>query len=174
LLNGLSGFQSALWGALVLSLLNAAFRLWNKKSPLYAFSGVVGVGLAVGIALYLGRSEGFFVTDLISGSMMLFLAILSLVIRHPMAAWTSFLARRWPIDWYWHAQARPAHSEVTFAWAIFFFRTVIYAIFPVPAGEHGHAGGSEAHDQLARDHLDLDSQLCKWNLVTRKPARSKR
>jgi hypothetical protein len=48
------------------------------------------------------------------------LAILSLVIRRPMVAWTSCIARRWPINWYWHPQVRPAYSEVTFAWAIFF------------------------------------------------------
>jgi len=120
LLNGLISFQAAMWGALVLSVLIAVLRLWNKQSLLYALAGVGSVGLAVAIALLLGRSEGFFATNLISGSMTLLLAILSLVIRRPMAAWTSYIARRWPINWYWHPQVRPAYSEVTFAWAIFF------------------------------------------------------
>lgn len=120
LLDRLIGFQVALWGALVLSVLIAVLRLWNKKSLFYALAGVVSVGLAVVVALLLGRSEGFFATDLISGSMTLLLAILSLAIRRPMVAWTSYIARRWPINWYWHPQVRPAYSEVTFAWAIFF------------------------------------------------------
>jgi len=120
LLNGLISFQAAMWGALVLSVLIAVLRLWNKQSLFYALAGVGSVGLAVAIALLLGRSEGFFVTDLVSGSMTLLLAILSLVIRRPMVAWTSYIARRWPINWYWHPQVRPAYSEVTFAWAIFF------------------------------------------------------
>jgi hypothetical protein len=101
-------------------MLIAVLRLWNKKSLFYTLAGVVSVGLAVVIALLLGRSEGFFAADLISRSMTLLLAVLSLVIRHPMVAWTSFIARRWPINWYWHPQVRPAYSEVTFAWAIFF------------------------------------------------------
>jgi hypothetical protein len=52
--------------------------------------------------------------------MTLLLTLVSLVIRRPMMAWTSYIARRWPLDWYWHPQVRPAYSEVTFAWAIFF------------------------------------------------------
>jgi hypothetical protein len=35
-------------------------------------------------------------------------------------AWTSYIARRWPLDWYWHPKARPAYNEVTLAWAVFF------------------------------------------------------
>jgi hypothetical protein len=120
LLNGLISFQAALWGALVLSVLIAVLRLWNKQSLFYALAGVGSVGLAVTIALLLGRSEGFFAADFVSGSMTLLLAILSLVIRRPMVAWTSYLARRWPINWYWHPQVRSAYSEVTFAWVIFF------------------------------------------------------
>lgn len=120
LLNGLLSFQAAMWGALVLAVLIAVLRLWNKQSLFYALAGVGSVGLAVAVALLLGRSEGFFVTDLVSGSMTLLLAILSLVIRRPMVAWTSYIARRWPINWYWHPQVRPAYSEVTFVWVIFF------------------------------------------------------
>jgi len=119
-LHELISFPAAMWGALVLSGLIAALRLWNKQSLFYALSGVGSVGLAVAIALWLGRSEGFFATNLVSGSMILLLALLSLVIRRPMVAWTSYIARRWPLDWYWHPQVRPAYSEVTLAWVIFF------------------------------------------------------
>jgi hypothetical protein len=48
------------------------------------------------------------------------LALVSVVIRKPMVAWTSYLARRWPLDWYWHPRVRPAYSEVTLAWILFF------------------------------------------------------
>jgi len=44
----------------------------------------------------------------------------SVLARRPLVAWTSYLARRWPLDWYWHPRVRPAYSEVTLAWAVFF------------------------------------------------------
>ncbi|MBK8783264.1 MAG: DUF3159 domain-containing protein [Anaerolineales bacterium] len=120
LVNGLVGFQAAMWSALLLSVIIAAARVIRKQPLLYALAGVGSVGIAIGIAWFLGKSEGFFLPGLISGSMTLLLTIVSLVIRRPMVAWTSYLARRWPLDWYWHEKVRPAYSEVTFAWAIFF------------------------------------------------------
>ncbi|MFN8410784.1 MAG: DUF3159 domain-containing protein [Anaerolineales bacterium] len=120
LANGLIGFQAAMWSALILSVVIAVARIIRKQSLLYALAGVGSVGIAIGIAWFLGKSEGFFLPGLISGSMTLLLAIVSLIIRRPMVAWTSFIARRWPLEWYWHPQVRPAYSEVTFAWALFF------------------------------------------------------
>ena len=120
LINGLVGFQAAMWSALILSAGIAILRIVRKQSLTYALAGVGSVAVAIGLALYLGKSEGFFLPGLISGSMTLLLTILSLVIRRPMVAWTSYIARRWPLDWYWHPQVRPAYSEVTFAWVIFF------------------------------------------------------
>jgi hypothetical protein len=120
LVNGLVGFQAAMWSALALSVVIAAIRISRKQSITYALAGVASVAVAIGIAWFLGKSEGFFLPGLISGSMTLLLTIVSLLIRRPMVAWTSYIARRWPLDWYWHPKVRPAYSEVTFAWAIFF------------------------------------------------------
>ena len=103
LLNGLISFQAAMWGALIFSALIAVLRLWKKQSLWYSLAGVVSVGLAVAVAALLGKSQGFFAADLVSGSMTILLAILSLIIRRPMVAWTSYLARRWPFEWFWHS-----------------------------------------------------------------------
>jgi hypothetical protein len=98
----------------------AIVRIVRKQSLVYALAGVGSVAVAIGIAWFLGRSEGFFLPGLVSGSMTLLLTIVSLLICRPMVAWTSYLARRWPLEWYWHAQVRPAYSEVTLAWTLFF------------------------------------------------------
>jgi len=120
LINGLVNFQAAMWSALALSVLFAIFRIVRKQSLLYALAGVGSVAVAIGIAWLLGKSEGFFLPGLISGSMTLLLTAVSLMIRRPMVAWTSYIARHWPLDWYWHPQVRPAYGEVTIAWAVFF------------------------------------------------------
>ena len=131
LINGLVSFQAAMWSALILSAGIAILRIVRKQSLTYALAGVGSVAVAIGLARYLGKSEGFFLPGLISGSMTLLLTILSLVIRRPMVAWTSYIARRWPLDWYWHPQVRPAYSEVTFAWVIFFTARLLlqFALF---------------------------------------------
>jgi hypothetical protein len=48
------------------------------------------------------------------------LCLLSVLAGRPMVAWTSYITRRWPLDWYWHPKVRPAYSEVTWLWVVFF------------------------------------------------------
>jgi hypothetical protein len=45
-----------------------------------------------------------------------------------MVAWTSYLARRWPLDWYWHEKVRPAYTEVTLAWILFFALRLLWQV----------------------------------------------
>jgi len=120
LLNGLAGFTAAMIGALGLSVLIAALRLRRGQSLLYALAGMGSVGLAIALAYLLGSSEGYFLPGIVNGGLTVALALVSLIIRKPMVAWTSYLARRWPLDWYWHEQVRPAYTEVTLAWMLFF------------------------------------------------------
>ena len=120
LLNGLAGFTAAMIGALGLSIVIAALRRHRGQSLLYALAGLGSVGLAIALALLLGRSEGFFLPGIVNGGLTVALALVSLLIRKPMVAWTSYLARRWPLDWYWHEKVRPAYTEVTVAWLAYF------------------------------------------------------
>ena len=120
LLNGLAGFTAAMIGALGLSIVIAALRLRRDQSLLYALAGLGSVGLAIAFALLLGHSEGFFLPGIVNGGLTVALALVSLLIRKPMVAWTSYLARRWPLDWYWHEKVRPAYTEVTVAWLAYF------------------------------------------------------
>jgi hypothetical protein len=43
----------------------------------------------------------------------------SVLAGRPLVAWTSYVARRWPLAWYWHPRVRPAYSEVTLMWVAF-------------------------------------------------------
>ncbi len=120
LLNGLAGFQAAMYGAIAIALLIAILRLRRKQSLMYAIAGMGSVALAIALALLLGRSEGYFLPGIVNGGITIALALVSLLIRKPMVAWTSYLARRWPLEWYWHTQVRPAYTEVTLIWTLFF------------------------------------------------------
>ena len=120
ILNAILGFDLALWGSLISALFFGVFRLLKHQPLRYALGGVGGILLAVLIAKVLGRAEGFFVPGLISGGVTVALCLVTVMIKRPLVAWTSFLARRWPLEWYWHDQVRPAYSEVTFVWGLFF------------------------------------------------------
>ena len=119
-LNAVAGLQSAIWGSLLFVLLIVTFRLIRRQPLKFAIGGLGGVVLAVLVASLLGRAEGYFLPGIFSGVVTIFVAVVSAVIGRPMVAWTSHIARRWPLDWYWHPRVRPAYSEVTWMWAVFF------------------------------------------------------
>ncbi len=119
-LNSLFGFQVALWGALIAAFLITGLRLRGRQPVRYAAGGLGGVLLATLAAKLLDRAEGFFIPSLVSSGVTLVLMVFSLAVRRPLVAWTSYLARRWPREWYWHPQVRPAYTEVTWLWLLVF------------------------------------------------------
>ncbi|NIM94609.1 MAG: DUF3159 domain-containing protein [Anaerolineales bacterium] len=130
LLNAVAGSDVALLGSLATAALITVFRLVRRESVLYALGGVGGVAVAVLLARLVGGAEGFFLPGILSGVLTVILCLVSVIIRRPLVAWTSYLVRRWPRDWYWHPRVRPAYSEVTLAWVLFFAaRTILQLNF---------------------------------------------
>jgi hypothetical protein len=120
LLNAFLGFEVALWGSLAVALIITVLRLLRHQPLGYALGGLGGVLLAVLVAWLLGRAEGYFLPNIITGAGLSLLCVVSVLAGRPMVAWTSYVVRRWPLAWYWHLRVRPAYSEVTLAWAVFF------------------------------------------------------
>jgi hypothetical protein len=120
LLNAIWGVEVAIWASLGMAVVIAIFRLFRRQSLLYALGGAGGVALAAGVAYLLGRAEGFFLPTIVTGAITVLLCLVSVLVGRPIVAFTSFVARRWPLDWYWHPKVRPAYSEVTWLWVVFF------------------------------------------------------
>jgi len=120
MVNGVWGLTAAMTSALLLALFMGVVN-WRSGKPLgYALGGAGSVVLAIGLVWVLGRAEGYFLPGLVSGALTLVLCLVSLVFRQPLTAWSSYLARRWPLGWYWHDRVRPAYSETTLLWTLFF------------------------------------------------------
>jgi hypothetical protein len=120
LVNGLWGLTAAMAAALALAVV-LGFVRWRRGDPLrYTLGGAGSVLLAIGLVWVLGRAEGYFLPGLVSGALTVVLCLVSLVAGRPLTAWSSFLARRWPLGWYWHARVRPAYTETTLLWTLFF------------------------------------------------------
>ena len=113
-------FTIAIWGSLSLAVLLMVRRLVRRESVLTAVGGVVGVLISMALVQILNREEGFFLPNILIGMGTVLLAVGSILAGKPMVAWTSYLARRWPWGWYWHPRVRPAYTEVTWFWALFF------------------------------------------------------
>jgi hypothetical protein len=120
LLNAIWGVEVAIWASLGLAVVIAIIRLFRRQSLLYALGGAGGVALAAAVAYLLGRAEGFFLPTIVTGAITVLLCLVSVLVGRPIVAFTSFVARRWPLDWYWHPKVRPAYSEVTWLWVVFF------------------------------------------------------
>jgi hypothetical protein len=118
--NTIWGNQVAFWTALGLAVIILSYRLARRQPYRYALGGFVGIILAVVFFLLLGRVEGFYLPTLVSGAFSVLLCLVSVVLGRPIVAYTSFVTRRWPIKWYWHPKVRPAYSEVTWIWFVFF------------------------------------------------------
>lgn len=111
------------WAGLLALLLAAMLALWRWKRGQRvrsALGGLAGVVLAIGFVLLTGQAQALLYPGILTGALSVFLAVASVVFRRPFVAWTSHLARRWPLAWYWHPRVRPAYGEVTLFWAMFF------------------------------------------------------
>lgn len=110
------------WAALV-GLVSAigivGWRLSQGKALRFALAGLGGTLVAVVFALR-GDADDYFLPGIISGAATTALIVGSIIFRRPFVAWTSWLTRGWPIDWYWHPQIRPAYSRTSWLWAGFF------------------------------------------------------
>ena len=120
ILNTLASVNVALWGALAISALFALYRIVRKENLAYALGGLGGTLLAAVFVKLSGSETGFFLPGFISGAITIILCIVSVAINRPLVAWTSFLTRRWKLDWYWHPKVLPAYNEVTIIWAVAF------------------------------------------------------
>ncbi len=117
LVNLMAGLLPATLSALALAVLLMTYRLIRKQSWYYALSGLVLTILAAGLAWYNQNAASFFLPDILSSSILLTAALLSIGAGKPLAAWTSHLTRAWPKEWYWLPTIKPAYTEVTWMWA---------------------------------------------------------
>lgn len=137
LINGLAGADWAVGAALGASLLLAGWRRLRGEPMLYALLGLGGAAFAYLLVRLVGRAEGFFLPGIFTSGLTALLAVISNLARRPLVAWSSVIARRWPLGWYWHPKVRPAYAEVTWLWAIFFGARALLQLSLFQAGDAG-------------------------------------
>jgi hypothetical protein len=136
--NALFGLTAAVGAAVGLALLLGVLRLIRKQPWQYALAGLLAVGLAAGLALLTRNAASYFIPAIISSAVLLLIALTSIIIGKPLAAWASHLTRGWPLAWFWREDVKPAYMEVTWLWTIFF---AIRLVLQIILFQQGAAGG---------------------------------
>jgi hypothetical protein len=127
----------AVIAALAFSAVVLVVRAVRGDGVLYAIGGAGGVVTGALFALWSGATEGFFGPDVALSAIYAVVAVVSILVRRPLVAWTSWLIYRWPRDWYWHPKVRPAYSEITWLWALLFGGRAIVQYVLLQRGEVG-------------------------------------
>jgi hypothetical protein len=123
--NAWVGFDWAIGVALAIAIGLAFLRIFRRESLFYALGGVVAVLFAYLLSRLIGGAEGYFLPSIVNSAVLVLLCIVSVLVGKPLAAWSSYLTRRWPLQWYWQPLIRPAYTEVTLIWGLFFLFKVI-------------------------------------------------
>ena len=105
-------------GALGLAVFLTGLRIIKGQSWYYALGGLLGVGVAAGLALLTRDAASYFIPAIIGSGLVFLVTIISSLIGKPLAAWLSHLTRGWPLDWFWRGDVKPAYQEVTWVWAL--------------------------------------------------------
>jgi hypothetical protein len=120
IVNAVSNVNAALWSALGIAGIFAAYRILKKENLTYALGGLGGTLLAAVFVKLSGSGTGFFLPGFVSGATTVILCVVSVAFNRPLVAWSSFITRRWTLEWYWHPNVLPAYNEVTILWAVAF------------------------------------------------------
>ncbi len=118
--NALTNLGAASVAAVAVGVGVATWRVRKGQKVFYALGGIPAIGLAALLALRSGRAESFFLPGIVGTGLMAVVSIASMFARRPLAAWSSWAQRRWPLAWYWRPDVRPAYTAVTGVWAIYF------------------------------------------------------
>ncbi len=119
-INSIWGLSPAAWAGIGSAVAITLFRLTRRRPVRFAFGGLLGTVIAVGLALRTDSAADYFLPGIISGSISTVVLLASVPLRRPAVAYTSWITRGWPIDWYWHPQVRPAYAKATLLWVGFF------------------------------------------------------
>lgn len=135
IVNAISSLEVAVIAALGLAIFLAGLRLFRRESWYYALGGLLGVGLAAGLALLTRDAASYFLPAIISSALLSLVALVSLIIGKPVAAWLSHLTRGWPLDWFWRGDVKPAYQEVSWLWLLLILLRLAAQIFLYQRGD---------------------------------------
>ncbi len=114
------GIPWAATGSLLAAAITIAVRLSRGNTIRFAVAGAAGALIAAGVALRQDSAEAYFLPGIVQGAGTSLVLLVSIVIRRPIVAFTSWITRGWPAEWYRHPKVQPAYLLATWLWVGFF------------------------------------------------------
>lgn len=118
--NSYLGLKPAAIAAGAWGVLTGIYRLVRKQKVTYAISGLIGLGIALALALRSGKASNYFLPNILIGAAYGAIALISVLIRHPASVFVARLVEGKPPEHYLQPFVRSTHMIVTLAWALFF------------------------------------------------------
>lgn len=123
-LDSLFNLNIAIIFSIAFSILILFYRIIRKENVVYALIGFSMLSFASLLAVLTNNPNSYFLPDLITNVILVLLSAILLIIKKPLAAYASHLMRAWPLEWYLRDDIRPAYTEVSIFWLVFFiFKT---------------------------------------------------
>ncbi|MDJ0925788.1 MAG: DUF3159 domain-containing protein [Acidimicrobiia bacterium] len=118
--NAIWSLEVAAAVAITSGLLVALLRLRRGQRLIYALAGIGGIGFAAFLALRSGRAESYFLPGIVTTFLYAGGTLASILVKRPLSGWTGWAYRRWPLDWFWRDDVRPAYSHASWYWFWYF------------------------------------------------------
>jgi hypothetical protein len=119
LTNALFHMRVALWCVGVAELVIVLIRLVRRETLRHAVSGVIGVGVCIGFAVWLGAG-GFFLPGIIINAVYALVFLGSIMFGHPLVGVILRVVSDKPAAWHDHPRVKRAYVEATLGWAAMF------------------------------------------------------
>jgi hypothetical protein len=118
--NALWSLEVAAAIAIGAGVLVSLWRIRKGQQMVYAVAGIGAVAFAAFLALRSGRAESYFLPGIVVALGWAGAALVSILVKRPLAGWSSWAFRKWPRSWYWRDDVRPAYSRVSWIWFWYF------------------------------------------------------
>jgi len=125
IINNFTSLYTAIIISLGVALCVVIIRVIRRQKWQYSVGGLIGILVASTFGIIAGNAKDYFLPELISALFFSLLSLVSLLIKKPLAAWTSHISRGWNREWYWRRDILPAYQEVTVFWTIFLFMRLL-------------------------------------------------
>jgi hypothetical protein len=118
--NAIGGLNAGIWAAVAFEGVVVLVRLVRRETLRHAFSGALGVVIAVLFARATGQAKNFFVPGIVINAVYGVAFVLSVVFRRPVVGLIMRFVWEKPKEWHDHPAVRRAYAEATLLWALMF------------------------------------------------------